>query len=86
MVASTFKPLTIGFPVILVGNREEDALPDIHPHLLNTRFATPEQTMPTEDTSSRNDDMKTQRMVIPLNMRQDDATLAYDDQGIGYAR
>ena len=30
--------------------------------------------------------MKTHRMVTPLKLPQDYATLAYDDQGIGYAR
>ena len=42
--------------------------------------------IPTEDTSSRNEDLKTQEMVTPLTLPEDDATLAYNDQGIEYAR
>ena len=42
--------------------------------------------IPTEDTALRDEDMKTQEMVTPLTLPQDDATLDYDDQGIGYAR
>ena len=45
-----------------------------------------DKMIPTEITSSVDEDMKTQKMVIPLTVPQEDATLAYDDQGIGYAK
>ena len=43
--------------------------------------------IPTETTPSMSEDMKTQKMGDTLDKNpQDDATLAYDDQAIGYAK
>ena len=81
-VASTLNPLTTGFLVILEG----DILPDITHTFWTQVWQHHEKTVPIEDTFSRNEDIKTSKMVTPSTLPQDDATLAYDDQGIGYAR
>ena len=86
MVARTLMPLTTGFLVILVDNLEGRCLARHSPTSPEHKIGDITTKIPTEDTSSRNEDLKTQEMVTPLTLPQDDATLAYDDQGIEYAR
>ena len=86
MVARTLMPLTTGFLVILVDNLEGRCLARHSPTSPEHKIGDiKNKTIPTEDTSSRDEDLKAQEMVTPLTLPQDDATLDYDDQGIGYA-
>ena len=86
MVARILMPLTMGFLVILMDLEGRRLARHSPTSCENKTGKHHSKTMPTEGTPSRNEDMKTQRMVTPLKLPQDYATLAYDDQRIGYAR